>query len=135
MTALIAGCIALVMMASSSIQAVNGTASWYDNGPGLYAAAGPALRVGDWRGRTVTVCADSCVTLKLVDWCACPHRVIDLSADAFRQLAPLSRGLVHVVVSWGTPPLPATDTGIAPDPSDGALSLPVNMGGHSMRQF
>ena len=44
---------------------VSGRAAWYcQNGSGcpagysggLYAAAGPALRVGDWRGRTVSVC-------------------------------------------------------------------------------
>jgi rare lipoprotein A (peptidoglycan hydrolase) len=91
---------------------VRGTASWYCKAGvsvchnaypgGLYAAAGPALRVGDWRGRTVTVCGSgNCVNVKLIDWCACGSgRVIDLYSDAFRQLAPLSSGTLSVRVSW-----------------------------------
>ena len=60
---------------------VTGTASWYCGAGsrctrgypgGLYAAAGPALRVGDWRGRRVTVCSGGrCVNVKLIDFCAC----------------------------------------------------------------
>jgi rare lipoprotein A (peptidoglycan hydrolase) len=91
---------------------VRGTASWYckagvsachnDYPGGLYAAAGPALRVGSWRGRTVTVCGSgNCVNVKLIDWCACGSgRVIDLYSDAFSRLAPLSSGTVSVRVSW-----------------------------------
>jgi hypothetical protein len=69
---------------------------------GMYAAAGPKLRVGNWRGRVVQVCGNgSCVTVKLIDWCACGGgRVIDLYSDAFRRLAPLSKGTVKVTVSW-----------------------------------
>ena len=69
---------------------------------GLYAAAGAALRVGDWRGRTVSVCgAGNCVNVTLVDWCACGgSRVIDLFSDAYRRVAPLSSGTVSVRVSW-----------------------------------
>jgi rare lipoprotein A (peptidoglycan hydrolase) len=91
---------------------VRGVASWYCKAgvsachnaypSGLYAAAGPALRVGDWRGRTVTVCGSgSCVNVKLIDWCACGSgRVIDLYSDAFSRLAPLSSGTLSVRVSW-----------------------------------
>lgn len=91
---------------------VRGTASWYCKAGvspchnaypgGLYAAAGPVLRVGDWRGRTVTVCGSgSCVNVKLIDWCACGSgRVIDLYSDAFSRLAPLSSGTLSVQVSW-----------------------------------
>ncbi len=82
---------------------VSGPASWYDDPKksGLYAAAGPALRVGDWRGRLVTVCGAVCFQLRLSDWCGCPGgRVIDLSSGAFARLAPLSQGLVSVRVSW-----------------------------------
>ena len=91
---------------------VRGTASWYcqagvsachaDYPGGMYAAAGPALRVGSWRGRTVTVCGSgSCVNVKLIDWCACGSgRVIDLYSDAFRQLTPLSSGTVSVQITW-----------------------------------
>ena len=96
--------------AASSLEGVRGTASWYcGHGSacprgypgGLYAAAGPALRVGDWRGRYVVVAAmGQRVRVRLVDWCACPSRALDLFADAFSRLAPLSRGLVKVKVSW-----------------------------------
>jgi rare lipoprotein A (peptidoglycan hydrolase) len=91
---------------------VRGTASWYCKAGvsvchnaypgGLYAAAGPALRVGNWRGRTVTVCGSgSCVNVKLIDWCACGSgRVIDLYSDAFSRLAPLSSGTLSVRVTW-----------------------------------
>lgn len=90
---------------------VRGAAAWYcNNGSGcpagysggLYAAAGPALRVGNWRGRTVSVCGSgSCVNVTLVDWCACGGgRVIDLFADAFGRLAPLGTGTVSVRVAW-----------------------------------
>ncbi len=91
---------------------VSGPASWYclpgtsachyQYSGGMYAAAGPALRVGSWRGRTVRVCGGgNCVSVKLIDWCGCPNgRVIDLYSDAFRRLAPLSSGVIRVTVSW-----------------------------------
>jgi hypothetical protein len=91
---------------------VRGVASWYCKAGvsachyaysgGLYAAAGPALRVGDWRGRTVTVCGSgNCVNVKLIDWCACGSgRVIDLYSDAFSRLTSLSSGTLSVRVSW-----------------------------------
>lgn len=68
----------------------------------MYAAAGPGLRVGDWRGRRVQVCGSgSCIVVRLIDWCACGDgRVIDLYSDAFRRLAPLSTGELRVKVSW-----------------------------------
>ena len=89
-----------------------GDATWYcvagvspchrDYSGGLYAAAGSELRVGDWRGRTVTVCSGgACVPVTLVDWCACAgDRVIDLYGDAFRRLAPLGAGVLEVSVRW-----------------------------------
>lgn len=77
-----------------------GPASWYDWRPGE-AAAGPALRVGAWRGRLVTVCASRCIQVRLTDFCGCPGgRVIDLDDASFRVLAPLSRGIVDVRVTW-----------------------------------
>jgi len=91
---------------------VSGAASWYcqagvspchyQYAGGLYAAAGPALRVGNWRGRAVRVCGGAgCVTVRLIDWCQCyGTRVIDLYSDAYRQLAPLSTGTMRVTVSW-----------------------------------
>jgi rare lipoprotein A (peptidoglycan hydrolase) len=97
--------------ADGSVRAT-GPASWYCKAGvsschrsypgGMYAAAGPKLRVGNWRGRVVQVCGNgSCVSVKLIDWCACGGgRVIDLYSDAFRRLAPLSKGTVRVTVSW-----------------------------------
>jgi rare lipoprotein A (peptidoglycan hydrolase) len=89
-----------------------GTATWYcktgvsachrKHPGGMYAAAGPELRVGAWRGRSVRVCAGGdCIQVRLIDWCACGGaRVIDLYSDAFRKLAPLNAGVVRVTVSW-----------------------------------
>ncbi len=91
---------------------VSGTASWYclsgvsachyQYSGGMYAAAGPALRVGSWRGRTVRVCSGGrCVNVKLIDWCQCyGTRVIDLYSDAFRRLGSLNSGTIRVTVSW-----------------------------------
>ena len=89
-----------------------GSATWYclegvspchyARSGGMYAAAGAELRKGDWRGRTVTVCAGSdCIRVTLIDWCACEgNRVIDLYGDAFRRLAPLGKGVIPVSVRW-----------------------------------
>jgi rare lipoprotein A (peptidoglycan hydrolase) len=53
-----------------------------------------------WRGQRVRVTANGhTITVLLNDWCACPHRLIDLSASSFARLAPLSRGLVNVSVT------------------------------------
>jgi rare lipoprotein A (peptidoglycan hydrolase) len=98
--------------ASSTGHSARGSATWYCE-PGVsvcpssyqggyYAAAGPALRVGAWRGRVVHVCGSgSCVNVRLVDWCACGgSHIIDLFGDAFQRLAPLSAGAVRVTVTW-----------------------------------
>lgn len=98
---------------------IGGKATWYDDGPGLYGAAGPDLREamgGDpaFRGQAVQVCAESCVIVVLRDWCACSDRngvptIIDLSPDAFRRLAPLSTGVITVEIELTAVSLPATD--------------------------
>ena len=81
-----------------------GIASWHATGrDGLYAAAGPALRIGDWRGRQVEVCRNvtdipACIVVTLNDVMRA-ERLIDLSDEAFAALAPLSVGLVRVSVS------------------------------------
>ncbi len=52
------------------------------------------------RGEQVTVCSSSkCIEVTIID-CNCgPNaNLIDLYADAFRKLAPLSRGTVSVTV-------------------------------------
>ena len=107
----------LALAQGSAMQA--GLATWYDT-PGLTAAAGPLLRVGAWRGRLVSVTAanGASITVQLTDWCACGDRggqptLLDLSATAFKRLAPLSRGIVAVEVEVLTrvpTVLPATDT-------------------------
>jgi hypothetical protein len=66
---------------------------------GMYAAISPDLSF--LRGKTVTVTAGGrSVTVKIVD-CDCQARQsIDLFADAFRVLAPTSRGRIRVALSW-----------------------------------
>jgi len=94
---------------------VSGTPTWYCNqrdsdyvrsrctrgfpdvaGGQFYAAAGPSLRVGSWRGRVVSVSANGkTIKVKLVDFCACkaPH-FIDLYLDAFKALGNPRRATV-----------------------------------------
>lgn len=102
---------------------LTGRASWYcragrsicmyahPDGPGadLYAAAGPRLRQAlgsNWRNQRVTVSANGrSVTVVLADWCQCSkgtssEKAIDLYADAFTRLAPLSSGVVRVQIAW-----------------------------------
>jgi rare lipoprotein A (peptidoglycan hydrolase) len=52
------------------------------------------------------------VVVSLSDWCLCKNgRLIDLSDDAFRQLAPLSVGVLRVTITRAVlPELPPTDT-------------------------
>jgi rare lipoprotein A (peptidoglycan hydrolase) len=99
---------------SSKGSSISGQASWYCRAgisichhsypPGsMVAAAGPGLRIGKWRGRTVTVTSGGrSIRVKLVDWCQCGNGVhlIDLYSAAFQKLAPLSSGVVRVTVSW-----------------------------------
>lgn len=91
---------------------VTGSATWYCKTGvsacaagypgGLYAAAGPGLRIGAWRGRTVEVCGGgNCVWVQLIDWCACGgSHLIDLYGDAYGRLAPLASGALRVTVRW-----------------------------------
>ena len=52
------------------------------------------------------------VVVTIVDTCGCPgSRLIDLTSGAFRQLAPLSRGVIAVeLTDAASIRLPATDT-------------------------
>jgi hypothetical protein len=98
---------------------LGGWATWHDNGAGLYAAAGPELRRAlgpGWRGTVVDVTGPGglVVRVPLTDSCACGERhglptFLDLSADAFAELAPLGWGIVAVSVELPGQ-LPATDT-------------------------
>jgi hypothetical protein len=106
---------------------VAGTATWYRWHAGE-AAAGPLLRQAlglHWRGQTVTVCASSCIRVKLTDWCLCSHgrRLVDLDSGSFAKLAPLSAGVIAVTVKTGAsapvkpkaaPTAPPTDIEGAP---------------------
>jgi hypothetical protein len=102
---------------------LGGWATWHDNGPGMYAAAGPDLRRAlgpGWRGTVVEVGGPggASVRVRLTDSCACGERhglptFLDLSADAFAQLAPLDWGVVAVSIEL-VPVLPATNTGGEP---------------------
>jgi hypothetical protein len=101
---------------------VVGTATWFCGagshctrgyGPSdLVAAIDPTT--GYEKGETVTVWhGDRSVAVRIVDVCACPgRRIIDLTSGAFQRLAPLSRGVIDVVLvpRRATPTLPATDT-------------------------
>jgi rare lipoprotein A (peptidoglycan hydrolase) len=87
---------------NTASHSVSGVASWYAAN-GLIAAAGPALRKGDWRGRVVTIRGRyGPVRIRLTDWCQCyGTRIIDLSDDAVRALGfALSAGVYRVTVTW-----------------------------------
>jgi len=98
--------------AATGSHRVSGRASWYCKPGvsactsgytgGMYAAAGSEIRIGNWRGRIVTVCGNGrCIRVKLIDWCACAgSRIIDLYNDAFSRLASPSIGTLAVTVSW-----------------------------------
>ena len=95
------------------VAAFRGVASWFCNPPvsgctagypasGMYAAAGPRLRVGDWRGRYVEVSIGGrSVRVQLIDWCACGDHLIDLYSSVLTRLGlPLSKGVYLTEVSW-----------------------------------
>ena len=91
-----------------------GLASWYDDGPGLYAAV-PSWRFGDRPYQVRVTAGDRSVVATVRDFCGCPgERIIDLSPAAFAELAPLSAGLVPVMVEDLGPGLTAPPTDVEP---------------------
>lgn len=91
---------------------VTGIASNYPGTAGWMGKATVALP-GDLGGRytgevngEVTVCADRCATLPVVDWCQChwgtgDERIVDLSHAAWALISdtPLSEGLIEVTLT------------------------------------
>jgi hypothetical protein len=94
--------------------------SWGDD---AMLGAVPSFTFGD-EPYPVQVCAfeggqANCVLVTVVSYCACGDRrgeptVIDLSPAAFRSLAPLSAGIVRVVVDHVRPGLTLPPTDVAP---------------------
>ena len=100
-----------LIMLGSTVQQNNllyeGTASWYDYSLNINSVQRErskshdtcALRIYE-RYQTYKVCTDEkCITCYHNDfWPKREDRVIDLSSHAFKQLAPLKKGLIHVRV-------------------------------------
>ena len=62
-------------------------------------AAVPSFHYGDTPYYVTVRSATGRVVVKVVSYCACGNKVIDLSPYAFQKLAPLSRGVVPVTVT------------------------------------
>ena len=103
-------------------RAVSGTATWcaptprYCHGWGGNAHLGAvaSFRWGDEPYFVQVTSGGRSTVVQVVSYCACGPTLIDLSPAAFRELAPLSRGRIQVVVRRLDGHLPATDTEAKP---------------------
>lgn len=103
---------------SRSTRTIRGSATYYNDGPGFYAAV-PSYRWGDPTYQVLVSYQGKSVVVTVRDHCGCyvgsaDERVIDLSPAAFEALAPLSRGKITVMFTThkqvSTIKLPETDT-------------------------
>lgn len=105
---------------TSTAPVISGIASNYPGTAGFFGepvVALPGVMGGRYTGRIaghVTVCADRCVRVAVVDWCECywgtdRQRVADISHAAWPLITdkPLSSGLVRVRVILDDPHLAA----------------------------
>lgn len=109
--------LSILLIVFAQLSSGVGTASYYDDGPGAYAAVN-SFRWGD-KPYPLEVCraddSSRCVSVIVRDHCQCyvdtpDERLIDLSPDAFREIAPRTDGLVKVRIGRVSIPLPETDT-------------------------
>jgi len=86
-----------VLEKSQPKQGYTGIASWYETGAPMTAAMNH-FELGDMVKVTNTDNDQSCLVEIIDRGPTVPGRVIDLSDDAFEELAPLSRGIIDVMV-------------------------------------